>query len=367
MNSDRFNEVYKQFISNINKKFKLGEKELLKEVEKNLDENSNYYIDLFIKNLLSHIDEVSACNLDFFKYNESKILLCDNLEFKEVINKLKKGKKTDTESFHKICTYIMTLYLVLLKDENKIEKYINANYCDYESYSQMISVINSKDNIVQNWKDNNNDKENEENIKKKEEEEKERMEKENKKKQEAKNKTDMPFPFGDIENTQIGKLAGELAEKIENDGDFEVPNITNPSDIFSMMFSGKKDNPIGKIMSTVCNELDSKIKNGEVDQSKLFNEAQGLMGSNGLFNPEDMMKNMPNMPNMPNMQNDSKDDNENENKNKIKIKRKKKGKKGKKNKKNINNVDSDNIESDNIQSNNHNKMMEEAFNEVINE
>ena len=38
MNSDRFNEVYKQFISNITKRFKLGEKELAKTVNDNIDE-----------------------------------------------------------------------------------------------------------------------------------------------------------------------------------------------------------------------------------------------------------------------------------------------------------------------------------------
>ena len=70
MNIDRFNEVYKQFISNITKRFKLGEKELVQTIDDNLKINANYYIDFFIKNLLSHIDEVSACNLDFFKYHD---------------------------------------------------------------------------------------------------------------------------------------------------------------------------------------------------------------------------------------------------------------------------------------------------------
>ena len=350
MNTDRFNEVYKQFISNIIKRFKLGEKELIQCIDKNISSNNNYYVDFFIKNLLSHIDEVSACNIDFFKYNESGILLCDTLEFKEIIIRLQKGKNTDND-FHKICTYIMTLYLVLLKDENKIEKYVNANYCDYEAYSQMISVINSKDSIVENWKANNNDKHEEVAEKKKEEDHKKEVKEEESKKS---NGGGMPFPFGDIENTQIGKLAGELAEKIEKDGNVEMPNITNPSDIFSMMFSGDKNNPIGNIMNTVCSELDSKIKNGELDQGKLFSEAQGLMGSSGMFNPEEMMKNMAGMAGMPGMPdfNKKKDTSQNKKENKIKIKRKKKvPKKPPK---------LDNLTKDE-------KIMEEAFNEVINE
>jgi hypothetical protein len=366
MNTDRFNEVYKQFISNIIKRFKLGEKELIQCIDKNISSNNTYYVDFFIKNLLSHIDEVSACNIDFFKYNESGILLCDTLEFKEIIIKLQKGKNTDND-FHKICTYIMTLYLVLLKDENKIEKYVNANYCDYEAYSQMISVINSKGSIVENWKANNNDK-HEEVVEKKKEEEK-KKEVKGAKEEESK-KSDgggMPFPFGDIENTQIGKLAGELAEKIEKDGNVEMPNITNPSDIFSMMFSGDKNNPIGNIMSTVCSELDSKIKNGELDQGKLFSEAQGLMGSSGMFNPEEMMKNMagiPGMAGMPGMAgfNKPKDTSQNKKENKIKIKRKKKVPKKPPKLDSLSNDDSSMEKSSNDD-----KMMEEAFNEVINE
>ena len=218
----------------------------------------------------------------------------------------------------------------------------------------MISVINSKDSIVENWKANNNDKHKEVVDKKKEEENK----KEEKETKEEESKTSngggMPFPFGDIENTQIGKLAGELAEKIEKDGNVEMPNITNPSDIFSMMFSGDKNNPIGNIMNTVCSELDSKIKNGELDQGKLFSEAQGLMGSSGMFNPEEMMKNMGGMSGMPGMPNFNKpkDTSHSENKNKIKIKRKKK-------------VPKKPAKIDN--SSKDEKIMEEAFNEVINE
>ena len=50
MNSDRFNEVYSQFITTVVKKFKLGEKELNKKVISNLENDNNHYVDLFIKN-----------------------------------------------------------------------------------------------------------------------------------------------------------------------------------------------------------------------------------------------------------------------------------------------------------------------------
>lgn len=347
MNISRFNEVYKQFINNIVKKFKLGEKELKYKIEKNLENNDKYYINLYIKNILPYIDEISACNIDFFKYLGKNVNLCDNLKFTEIIDKIynNKTKKYDIDSFHKICTYFMTLYLILLKDETVIEKYINANYCDYETYSQMISVINEKESIVNNWKKNNTDKKLDEIKKCKEKELKENTKQANVKNVQNENKNSMPsmpsmpsFPFGDIENTQIGKLANELASKIEGDDNIEMPNITNPADIFSMMFSGG-ENPLGNIMTKVCTELDSKIKNGDVDQKELFKEAQGLMGNNSLFNPE----------NIPNANNNS-----NKESKPIKIKRKKKKKKPVKKEIKITETDQD-------------KILEETLNEVINE
>ena len=368
MNVERFNEVYNQFITTLTKKFKFGEKEMLKKMSVAIENDQKHYVDMFIKNLLPHIDEVSACNIDFFRFSKNSILLCDNLEMIEVFDKMNFSKGGNSSVlFHNICTYIMTLYLVLLKDENNIEKYVNANYCDYETYPQMISVINAKDEIVDNWKANNSDaKEDNKKSKQSSDKSKQSSDKSKSAKQESKSTSSsggLPFPMGDIENTQIGKLAGELAEKIENNGNITMPEITNPSDIFSMMFSGGANNPISNIMSTVCTELDSKIKNGEVDQNALFNEAQGLMGSSNMFNPAEMMKNMPSdmMKNMANIgkDNDSISDDETSNKTEqkkqIKVKRKKKVlKKPPSAKKNIDSTKQE-------------KIMDETLDEVINE
>lgn len=374
MNVERFNEVYNQFITTLTKKFKFGEKEMSKKMSVAIENDPKHYVDMFIKNLLPHIDEVSACNIDFFRFSKSSILLCDNLEMTEVFDKMNFSKGGNSSVlFHNICTYIMTLYLVLLKDENNIEKYVNANYCDYETYPQMVSVINAKDEIVDNWKANNSEVK-EDNVKSKQNDKKSKKdcEKSTSEQKTAKqeNKSTpssegLPFPMGDIENTQIGKLAGELAEKIENNGNITMPEITNPSDIFSMMFSGGTNNPISNIMSTVCSELDSKIKNGEVDQNALFNEAQGLMGSSNMFNPAEMMKNMP-ADMMKNMANIGKDDDgisddekstnkDTEQKKQIKVKRKKKVLKkppSVKKKTDVNKQD---------------KILEETLDEVINE
>ena len=403
MNSDRFNEVYSQFITTVVKKFKLGEKELNKKVISNLENDNNHYVDLFIKNFLPYIDEISACNLDFFRYNKKSIYICEDLDIKEIFEKMNFGKGGNSRVlFHNICTYIMTLYLVLLKDESNIEKYVNANYCDYETYSQMISVINAKDEIVSNWKENNRPdepKKVDNNKKEVKSNETSSINQTSSSTHHSTSSTSQPasstsqnnasFPFGDIENTQIGKLAEELAEKIEGKGDIKMPEVTNPNDIFKMMFSGGDDNPIANIMSTVCNELDTKIKSGELDQKALFNEAQGLMGSSNMFNPAEMMKNMPkdmmkNMPGMPNIGGDEdsfSDDCDKEikeqkqsQKKKVKIKRKKKVPKKPPSvkerieleKKTLKINEIKKCAKDAIKEKKQNDMLEETLNEVIN-
>jgi hypothetical protein len=300
----RFNEVYHQFISNLEKKYKLGQLNLLDNYESNIKNNDKYYLDIYLTNIFPSIDEVSACNIDFFRYSGNKFDLIDNLSIKVIIDKLilnKKKKKYDLEAFKDLCTYLMTLYLVILKDDslNYVKNYIKK-FQTFEIYDQMLSVIDAKNEIVDNWKENNNDDINF--IKQKKETEDSNPTSESKASSNSggsgnssAGSSGFPFggggsggfPFGNLENTEIGKLAGELAQKIEGNGNMDLPDIKNPNDIFGMLFGGgdsKGGSALGNIMTTVCSELDNKIKKGEIDQSVLFKEAQGLMGNSNIFN-----------------------------------------------------------------------------------
>lgn len=217
----RFNEVYHQFISNLEKKYKLGQLNLLENYESNIKNNDKYYLDIYLTNIFPHIDEVSACNIDFFRYSSNKFDLIDNLSIKVIIDKLilnKKKKKYDLDAFKDLCTYLMTLYLIILKDDslNHVKNYIKK-FETFETYDQMLSVIDAKNEIVDNWKENNNDDINF--MKQKKETE------DNKPKSESKASSNSGgsgnssagssgfpfgggtpggFPFGNLENTEIG-------------------------------------------------------------------------------------------------------------------------------------------------------------------
>ena len=90
-----------------------------------------------------------------------------------------------------------------------------------------------------------------------------------------------------INNGLIGNLAKELAEDMNMD-DFNLnidENNDNVTDVFSNLISG--DNPM-KFMNLIQNvgqKIQNKLSNGDLDQSKLVDEAQTMMGMLGNNNP----------------------------------------------------------------------------------
>ena len=90
-----------------------------------------------------------------------------------------------------------------------------------------------------------------------------------------------------INNGLIGNLAKELAEDINLD-DFNLnikEDSENVNDVFSNLISG--DNPM-KFMNLIQNvgqKIQNKLSDGNIDQSKLVDEAQQMMGMLGNNNP----------------------------------------------------------------------------------
>ena len=90
-----------------------------------------------------------------------------------------------------------------------------------------------------------------------------------------------------INNGLIGNLAKELAEDINLD-DFNLninESSSNVNDVFSNLISG--DNPM-KFMNLIQNvgqKIQHKLSDGNIDQSKLVDEAQQMMGMLGNNNP----------------------------------------------------------------------------------
>lgn len=89
-----------------------------------------------------------------------------------------------------------------------------------------------------------------------------------------------------FQGTLIGDLAKELSSEIDP-ADFG--EIKDPSDLFKMVMGtglgatggggSENRNKFGNVMEKVIKKLDEKVKGGEINQGKLFEEAQKVMGN----------------------------------------------------------------------------------------
>jgi hypothetical protein len=106
--------------------------------------------------------------------------------------------------------------------------------------------------------------------------------------------THVPSP-DDIQNHlytmmsgKIGSIAKEIAEETVNDFNIDMNDETlNPQDMFKKLFS--EPDKLMNLVKNVGSKLDSKMKNGDIDQGELFKEASQMLNQ---------MKSVPGMENI---------------------------------------------------------------------
>lgn len=96
-----------------------------------------------------------------------------------------------------------------------------------------------------------------------------------------------------LQDGMIGKLAEELSSEINMDLNIDENNTNSVNDVFSNLMNG--DNPMKfmNLIQTVGSKIQNKVSSGELNQEKLLEEAQSMMGMltnnnpllNNLFNP----------------------------------------------------------------------------------
>ena len=106
--------------------------------------------------------------------------------------------------------------------------------------------------------------------------------------------TNLPDPeaihehINQLMNGKLGQLAKEIAEETAANLDIDTENIKDVGDVFQKLF--KNPNQLMNIVKDVGSKLDSKMKNGDLKESELIQEAT------------EMMNKMQNMPGMNKMQ-----------------------------------------------------------------
>ena len=264
-NIEYFNSNLKRFVLDIIKIFPNLEEELREYYGVILtDESSNE--DKFIKRYMRKLGDkkefISQKNDELFA---ESIYVLKGVDFKDL---MVHEKVTDTIR-DTIWDYIQTLYVIgetIVSDSNSIQKLVEnfkkmreadgnmASLTEGDAGEQDEQVLEMLKNLSEKTKNSDSNSELNEEL---------------------------------INNGLIGNLAKELAEDINLD-EFNLnidENSENVNDVFSNLISG--DNPM-KFMNLIQNvgqKIQTKLSDGGLDQSKLVDEAQQMMGMLGNNNP----------------------------------------------------------------------------------
>ena len=256
-NIEYFNYTMKLFINDIIK-IKSQYKDVLETYYKELLEseecNEDKYIKRFMKKTEDYKSLISERNETLF---DNSILLFKNVDFCEL------WKSEEITNSHKetIWEYIQTLYVLgetILSDSDKIKNLVE-NFKKIRNNEEIDKQNNEEDDIINMVKNLT----------------------------ESQNKSSTLFDENILENGLIGGLAKELAGEINIDNlnlniDKDSDNI---NDVFSNLMSG--DNPMNfmNLIQNVGQKIQKKLESADIDQSKLMDEAQTMMGMLGNNNP----------------------------------------------------------------------------------
>ena len=100
----------------------------------------------------------------------------------------------------------------------------------------------------------------------------------------------------------VEDIAGELSQEFGKN-----PNILNPQSLLSGLFGNNNDNnPLMNIVKNVSNKIETRVKDGNIDEKELLSSAQGLFSQMNLPQgmpgmPQGMPQGMPNMQDLQNM------------------------------------------------------------------
>ena len=258
-NIEYFNSTLKLFVSNIIKIYP-EYNEVLNDYYKDLLENDSCsddkYVKRFMRKFTDYKEIISTKNNDLF--NDS-ICFLKNVDFKDIWE----NEKTEESIKDTIWDYLQTLYLIgetIISDSNKVKSLVDS--LKKKRNNEPLDENESEENkelmdMLQNLSEKKEPINIDENM---------------------------------LDNGLIGNLAKELASDINLDemnlnldnSDGEMPNI---GDIFGKLMSG--DNPM-KFMNLIQNvgqKIQTKLSDGNLDQSKLLDEAQNMMGMLGNNNP----------------------------------------------------------------------------------
>lgn len=206
--------------------------------------NDDKYVKRFMRKTNDLKVQISKKDTSIF---ENDIYILKNVNFKEIWNK----PDLSNNNRDVIWDYIQMLFVIggtIISDNNKIDDLMQQ----FKSLQEESNTENTPDidnDMLEMLKNlSNSSRENASNI-------------------------DESL----FKNGMIGQLAQELSQEINLDID-ENNESSNPSDIFSNLMSGENPMKFMNLIQTVGSKIQNKVSSGELNQEKLLEEAQGMMG-----------------------------------------------------------------------------------------
>ena len=282
---DRFNDHYIEFLGYIAKKFPT-----YKKYTTIVENPGKRYLNDFIEFNLPYMENISIRNIDIFRYKLVDVQLIKGLTFKRVLDRVYNNPRV----LETVWRYLHKLYIISYNSCD-LSKLVEKNYNHNED---LLKVLDNHNIYIENIMlsghpiiERSESSFEEEDISDEEAELRVQFEKiqsggnddndtnEKNNVDEEKN-TDGPDMSNIFEGSVIGDLAKELSEEI-NPGD--LGNIENMGDIVNSLLnpSAGGENKLQGIIKTVTEKMDNKMKNGEITQEQLLNDAQNMMGNVG--------------------------------------------------------------------------------------
>jgi hypothetical protein len=282
---DKFNENYREFLEYITQKFPTYQKYATL-----IQNPGKRYLNDFIEFNLPHIEHISMRNCDIFRYKLVDAQLIRGLTFKRVFDRI----YDKPQMLESIWRYLHKLYIVSYNSCD-LSKMIDKKYNNYE---QLLLILENHNAYVENImlsghpiiEKSESSSESEEDISDEEAELRRQFEKmrtgENVENSENKNEDNVEEnTLPNISNMFEGSIIGELAKELSSEIDLnDLGSMGNMGDIVNSILNPNaagSDNKLQNIIKSVTEKMDAKMKNGELTQEQLLNDAQNMMGNMG--------------------------------------------------------------------------------------
>ena len=258
-----FRKIYRNWFKEISDSFPEQKKDIIKYYKDHMNDSHLQILNQFFLNIKPYLETI--INLDYSFFDNCPEFYKD-IQYSYLFN-LENGK---SEQFRKSqMTYITKLsYMTLMLSDITKTKNIEFDTENMERYGPMVLKLLSNIQIL--------DGSNMENLMKNLEN--------------SMNNENLNTANNNFLNTNplLTDLADEIAKEVSIPDSFK--NITNPQDIFKLMFDKDGKQFMEGMVKTVGEKIQTKIKSGKLNEKDLFNQAQQMM--NTVFKDNPMFSSM---------------------------------------------------------------------------